>query len=222
MLCNFWGTQDRRSDLETDDAVQDLNICCMRPFGVRRRRVASGGGWRQRGLEPQTLRRGDKEDLFPGARNMGRLRFGTGSAPSTRSAGPPSSLDCKPDAVLEAMERLGTSQGQIRLSLEQKIDTMATDLNLLQAGHRKLTDKSHTMERTLHKLIPKTQRVDASVQSLLDRVTALESRVKDSKGRSQRNNIQVVGLTEGVERSDCKDHSSTVLFDFHFISGTLL
>ncbi|KAJ1167414.1 hypothetical protein NDU88_007806 [Pleurodeles waltl] len=82
-----------------------------------------------------------------------------------------------------------------------KIDTLATDLNLLHADHQKLADKTRTMEQTLHKLTLKTQRVETSVQSLLNRVAALERRVDGSEGRSRRNNIRVVGLPEDVEGS---------------------
>ncbi|KAJ1140143.1 hypothetical protein NDU88_006503 [Pleurodeles waltl] len=48
---------------------------------------------------------------------MGRLRSRTGSGASAQSAGSPSSMDRKLDAVLEAMECLGTS-------LEQQIDNV--------------------------------------------------------------------------------------------------
>ncbi|KAJ1175092.1 hypothetical protein NDU88_000383 [Pleurodeles waltl] len=94
-------------------------------------------------------------------------------------------MNRKLDAVLEAVERLGTSLDQTRTSLEQKIDTVATDLNLLDTDHRKLVDKTRTMEHTLHKLTPKPSK--CKPLSLLGRVAALERRVDDSEEHFRRN-----------------------------------
>ena len=142
---------------------------------------------------------------------MGRLRSGVHSATTavpkamsqrdteSSSANQTQSLDSKLDAVLAAIE-------QSRSSLEQKIDTVAADLSLLHADHRKLTDRVQETERTLSQLQPEVKSLDESVLSLLDRVRFLEGRAEDAEGRSRRNNVRVVGVPEGCEGQDASKY----------------
>ncbi|KAJ1103849.1 hypothetical protein NDU88_001270 [Pleurodeles waltl] len=77
---------------------------------------------------------------------MGRLRFGTGGNPPVPGSGASTSDGQKLDAILAAVKRLGTSLNQTRASLENKIDKVTTDLTLLHADHRKLADRTHSLD----------------------------------------------------------------------------
>ena len=147
---------------------------------------------------------------------MGRLRSGAHNATvvlpkkmayeDTGNSQPnqTQSLDSKLDAVLVAID-------QSRSSLENKIDTVAADLSLLHADHRKLVDKVNEAERVLTQLQPEVKTLDESVQSLLERVRFLEGRAEDAEGRSRRNNIRVVGVPEGSEGQDATKYMETWL-----------
>ncbi|KAJ1158355.1 hypothetical protein NDU88_011046 [Pleurodeles waltl] len=91
------------------------------------RTECSGG---HRGLKPS------RQD--PGAEGMGRLRSETGTKQSAPKTGALDSDGHKLDAVLAAVERIGTSLDQAPTSLESKINKVASDLTLLHADHCKL------------------------------------------------------------------------------------
>ncbi|KAJ1156010.1 hypothetical protein NDU88_008735 [Pleurodeles waltl] len=94
------------------------------------------------------------------------------------------------------MEHPGASLNQTRTSLEHKIDKLVVDLTLFLAYHRKLADRTRSLEHTLHDLTPKIRQVETSVHTLLD--AALECRAED-KGLSRKNNIRAVNFLEGSD-----------------------
>ena len=166
--------------------------------------------------ESNTLLSSPPVGQFPIREEMGRLRSGAHNITTTTPKTMPhegegaelsqsnqvQSLDSKLDAVLVAIE-------QSRSSLENKIDTVAADLSLLHADHRKLVDKVQEAEHTLTQLQPEVKSLDVSVQSLLERVRFLEGRAEDAEGRSRRNNIRVVGVPEGCEGQDATKYMET-------------
>ncbi|KAJ1100621.1 hypothetical protein NDU88_005702 [Pleurodeles waltl] len=90
------------------------------------------------------------------ATKRGRLGSETGSSSQTPRPEALASNSHKLDAVLAAVERIGTDLDQTQASLESKIDKVTSDLNLLHADHRKLADKTCLLEDTLSDLTPNT------------------------------------------------------------------
>ncbi|KAJ1156969.1 hypothetical protein NDU88_009685 [Pleurodeles waltl] len=84
----------------------------------------------------------------------------------------PFSLADKLDTVLVVIEQSGTS-------LEAKINTVATNLTMLHAGHRKLADKVEVTEQTLSTLQPKTQSMESFLQTPSKRKQVLEMWAED-------------------------------------------
>ncbi|KAJ1098411.1 hypothetical protein NDU88_003522 [Pleurodeles waltl] len=139
---------------------------------------------------------------------VGRLRSGAGAG--AKSMQETASQDNqKLDAVLAAVERIGTSLEWARTSLEGKIDKVASDLTLLHADHRKLADKAGALEMRLDGLT--STRLENIVGVVLAHIKELESRAEDAEGRTRRNNIRVVGLPEGVEGRDAVAYAETWL-----------
>ncbi|KAJ1117917.1 hypothetical protein NDU88_006113 [Pleurodeles waltl] len=108
------------------------------------------------------------------------------------------------NALDDSLERAHTS-------LEAKIDKVASDLVLLHADHRKLADKTGTIEARVDELTPVASRLESTVGDTLTRVAELERRVEDAEGRTRRNNIRVVGLPEGAEGRDAVAYSESWL-----------
>lgn len=153
-----------------------------------------------------------------------RARTGTGGiqAPPTPSKpkadkmakqGLTDQASSKLDAVLAAVEKLEETINQTRTSLESKIDKVAIDLTHLRADHRKLADRTATLETTIADIKPQVVQTDKRVQKLLNRVEFLEERTEDAKGRARRNNVHVVGLPEGKEGRDPTSYVENRLCD---------
>ncbi|KAJ1098883.1 hypothetical protein NDU88_003990 [Pleurodeles waltl] len=104
----------------------------------------------------------------------------------------PSALEDILDAVLLAIDNTWTS-------LESKIDMVSSDLGLLHADHGKLADRVTLVEQTVMTLPPRMDNLDTALKELMDRVRMLEQRAEDAEGRSRRNNVRLVGLTEGAK-----------------------
>ncbi|KAJ1150451.1 hypothetical protein NDU88_003242 [Pleurodeles waltl] len=86
---------------------------------------------------------------------------------------------------------------QPRSSLETEIDTVASDLTLLQTDHRKLENRVTAMKQILDMAQPKIQTMNSTFQTLADYEHLLKSHIEDAEGRSRRNNVHVVGLPGG-------------------------
>ncbi|KAJ1101508.1 hypothetical protein NDU88_006575 [Pleurodeles waltl] len=106
----------------------------------------------------------------------------------------PTSLEDKLDRILLATE-------DSKMSLETKIDPVASDLTLLHADHRKVADKVVMAEQSIETLQPKTQSRKSSLETLADCVQILEQGAEDTEGRSVKNNVCLVGLPEGTEET---------------------
>ncbi|KAJ1141295.1 hypothetical protein NDU88_007628 [Pleurodeles waltl] len=117
----------------------------------------------------------------------GRLRSGAGTGESQDLIIQDSQ---KLDAVLAAVERIGDSLEHARMSLEAKIDKVASNLVLLHADHRKLADKTSEVEAKVNELTPVTAQLKTGMEDIQARVMELELRVEDAEGHSRRNNIR--------------------------------
>ncbi|KAJ1142632.1 hypothetical protein NDU88_008945 [Pleurodeles waltl] len=86
-----------------------------------------------------------------------------------------------------------------KLSLQRDIGKDSAELSLLNADHHKFSDKVTVIETSVADQQPSHQALKLQVLQLADRVNRLEHLAKDAEGRSQRNNICIVGLLEGME-----------------------
>ena len=109
--------------------------------------------------------------------------------PAKGDGGDSSTLDPtdKLDAILAALAKLDT-----------KVDSMASEFNLLRADQRKMADRVKKVETEVAMLSPQAKDTQAQVLELHRRVDFLEFRAEDAEGRARRNNIRLVGLPEAV------------------------
>ncbi|KAJ1099851.1 hypothetical protein NDU88_004946 [Pleurodeles waltl] len=94
-------------------------------------------------------------------------------------------------------------------------------LSHLRTDHHKLVDWVQATETTLEELQPMHWALRVQVTHLSERVQVLESHAEDGEGRSRRNNIQIVGMPEGVEGTDAVTYLETwlhAIMDEHSIT----
>ncbi|KAJ1177888.1 hypothetical protein NDU88_003140 [Pleurodeles waltl] len=88
-----------------------------------------------------------------------------------------------------------------RTSVEMKIEELHAKFRLLRDDQRKLISREIDTERTLSD-IPQLEAQVKCAQNLTEHLKKLEDHTKDAEGNARCNNIQVIGLTEGLEDYD--------------------
>ena len=91
------------------------------------------------------------------------------------------------------------------VKLDAKVDTVASDLNLLRADQRKIRERMKGVETEVAALIPQAKDMQSQVLELHKRVGYLEFRAEDAEGRARRNNICIIGLPAGVGKDSMVD-----------------
>ena len=107
-----------------------------------------------------------------------------------------------PLALKATLDKILQAITETKETLQAQIGTVTTELSLLRADHRKLTEKVTTVEGEVTELKPVQQQLQAQMSSLTTRVQTLEKRAEDAEGRSRRNNVRIVGLPEKTEGGD--------------------
>ncbi|KAJ1130649.1 hypothetical protein NDU88_009000 [Pleurodeles waltl] len=97
---------------------------------------------------------------------------------------------------LSQAEILATIQGS-RVALEGKIETeVAVEVNLLRADLRKVSDKVKVAEGSIMELQTEVGTLPKQMVQASSTVGRLEARLEDAEGRSQQNNIRLLGFPE--------------------------
>lgn len=94
--------------------------------------------------------------------------------------------------VMEAMSG-------VRTSLEQRMDTISTDIMLIKADMGKNREKVQQLEVTTSSLVADTTELQRSVRVLEDFRTFAEAKLDDYEGRNRRNNVRILGVPEKFE-----------------------
>ncbi|KAJ1093349.1 hypothetical protein NDU88_006453 [Pleurodeles waltl] len=97
-------------------------------------------------------------------------------------------------------ELLGAIHGA-RVAMERKIETVAVEVNLLQADLRKISDKVEVVEGSFVDLQTEVGTLRKQMAQVTFTVGTLEARLEDSEGRSRRNNVRLLGFPERAEGS---------------------
>lgn len=108
---------------------------------------------------------------------------------------PPTGLNTQEDKLDLILKEIRGS----RAALEMRIDAMSTNLNLLQAEHKKLVDKVKSNKMTLDDLVPQQTLHSTQLDQLQSQLKCLQDKVDDAEGRSCRNNVRILGLPERSE-----------------------
>ena len=87
----------------------------------------------------------------------------------------------------------------IRGVLEIKVDSVATEVTLLLADFRKISDQISENKSAITTLQAENQTLKQRVLELQRSTTAHESKLDDLEGRSRRNNIRITGVPEKAE-----------------------
>ncbi|KAJ1145388.1 hypothetical protein NDU88_011675 [Pleurodeles waltl] len=95
-------------------------------------------------------------------------------------------------------EILAAIQGS-RVALEAKIETVEVEVNLLRADLRKVSDKFKVAEVSIVELQTEVGSLRKQMVQATSTVGRLEARLEDAGGRSQHNNIRLLGFLEGAE-----------------------
>ncbi|KAJ1198726.1 hypothetical protein NDU88_002565 [Pleurodeles waltl] len=82
------------------------------------------------------------------------------------------------DKVLQAVLETKTS-------LEAKIDSVTTEVNILRAEHRKLLERVTTNEATIEMIHPDVKDLKAQLQRQETEIIMLQKRTEDAEGRSR-------------------------------------
>ncbi|KAJ1101676.1 hypothetical protein NDU88_006741 [Pleurodeles waltl] len=155
-----------------------------------------------------------------------------GKPKASKAPGPELDLPLKEGAVLETLAQLDATLKShsaqfnkvlqailnTKTSLETRIATIATDVTLLQADHRKLTDHVEETESSLAALRPTVQDLHFQLKQMQLDLTTLHTRAEDAEGRSRRNNIRLVGFPEQVESPNTELFVEQWLID-HVLDG---
>ncbi|KAJ1095558.1 hypothetical protein NDU88_000720 [Pleurodeles waltl] len=121
-----------------------------------------------------------------------------GLTPTTRSQNP------TPQAK-ENMDKLETILKEIRDSrqaIENRLDTITTDMNIMKDDQAKLSDRLKQTESTVADILPTHNDNKNAIVKLQQQMEALQERIEDAEGCSQCNNIRIIGLPEGKEGND--------------------
>ncbi|KAJ1131455.1 hypothetical protein NDU88_009792 [Pleurodeles waltl] len=88
-----------------------------------------------------------------------------------------------------------------REDLEEKIESVADEVTLLQADLRKVSDRVQITEGSISKLQTEVDALRKQMAKVTSRAVALVVRVEDAAGRSSRYNIRLIGFPERAEGS---------------------
>lgn len=117
------------------------------------------------------------------------------------------SISDKLDQVLAAIDLS-------RVSMEERLGTLTTDISLIRDDHRKLADRVVEGEKIVADLQPTVKAQQTTLQAVLNCLTTMEERMDNLEGSSRRCNIRVLGLPEGIEGSDPVGHMETWVKSF--------
>ncbi|KAJ1155590.1 hypothetical protein NDU88_008319 [Pleurodeles waltl] len=112
-----------------------------------------------------------------------------GVTPTPRSQNP------KPQAK-ENMDKLDTILKENRDSqqaIENRLDMIAMNMNIMKDDLAKLSDRLKQKESTVADILPTHIDNKNAIVKLQQQVEALQERIEDAEGRSQRNNIRILG-----------------------------
>ncbi|KAJ1209621.1 hypothetical protein NDU88_004995 [Pleurodeles waltl] len=87
-------------------------------------------------------------------------------------------------------------------SVETWLSTLAGELSLLHDDQGKLWNKVTEDEKNMTILQPIVADNKCEIHNLEEQLHCLEERVEDIEGCSQRSNMRILGLPEGVEGQD--------------------
>ncbi|KAJ1101248.1 hypothetical protein NDU88_006320 [Pleurodeles waltl] len=107
--------------------------------------------------------------------------------------------------VKENMDKLDTILKEIRDSrqaTENRLDMITTDMNIMKDDQAKLSDRLKQTKSTVADILPTHNDNKNAIVKLQRQMETLQERIKVADGRSQRNNIRIIGLPEGKEGSD--------------------
>ncbi|KAJ1179102.1 hypothetical protein NDU88_004338 [Pleurodeles waltl] len=88
-----------------------------------------------------------------------------------------------------------------RVALEGKIETVAVEVNRLQADFRKVSNKVKVAEGSIVDLQTEVGTLRKQMAQVTSTVGTLEARLEDSEGRSRRHNVHLFGFPERAEGS---------------------
>ncbi|KAJ1142310.1 hypothetical protein NDU88_008636 [Pleurodeles waltl] len=132
---------------------------------------------------------------------MGRTKgksMEDGVTPTPRSQNP------TPQAK-ENMDKLDTTLKEIRDSrraIGNRLDMITTDMNIMKDDQAKLSDRLKQTESTVADILQTHNDNKNAIVKLQQQMEALQERIEDREGCSQRNNICTIGLPEGKEGND--------------------
>ena len=89
--------------------------------------------------------------------------------------------------------------GDLRSSVEGKIEELRIDLSLIRQDLRKTLEQVTEAEGRISDIEDTQKTTNSDVLELLHTVKNLELKAEDAEGRSRRNNLQIVGIPEGTE-----------------------
>ncbi|KAJ1213702.1 hypothetical protein NDU88_001334 [Pleurodeles waltl] len=111
-------------------------------------------------------------------------------------------------------ELLAAIQGSW-VALESKIETVAVEVNRLRADLRKVSDKVKVAEGSITELQSEVGMLRKQMVQATSTVGRLEPRLEDAEGRSQLNNVRLLGFPE------CAEGSATESFVENWIRDVL-
>ena len=108
-------------------------------------------------------------------------------------------LESTLDIHTHQFEKILNAIKETKCALEAKIDTVALDVGLLRADHKKLTDRVTEVESTNAAMRPTVQQLQKEVKEMSVDILALRRRAEEAEGFSRRSNVRFVGFPEGAE-----------------------
>ncbi|KAJ1191169.1 hypothetical protein NDU88_000485 [Pleurodeles waltl] len=116
-----------------------------------------------------------------------------------------------PTTMQDTLNKILGAIEDTKLTLSQEIRKVSFELSHLRTDHHKLEDRVEATETSLEELQPAHRAHRAQVPCLSEWIQGLERRVEDTEGCSQRNNIRIVGMPEGVVGTDAVAYLETWL-----------
>lgn len=124
------------------------------------------------------------------------------------AATPPDlSISDKLDRVLAAIELS-------RVSMEERLGTLTTDISLIRDNHRKLANRVNEGGKLIADLQPTVKQQQTTIRNVLTRLSTMEERLDDLGRHSRRCNIRVLGSPEGIEGRDPVGHMEACVKSF--------
>lgn len=96
-------------------------------------------------------------------------------------------------------------------SLTTKIDTVQLEIDLIRQDFEKVRQRVTEVERQVGDMEDMVRDHSASLHTLQVQVKHLESRAEDVEDRNRRNNLRIIGLSEGSKGSNPSDYTERLL-----------